>query len=185
MFASPKLYFVPQIMYFPCFIVISYASVYRVSLGITLELHRKPRDSPCVCETALQIWLIYCMRSLGTFKRLHARQYKSYEAYCALAYDICLKMIYSALCYIIDTRDNFVYAPDQWENTLHCNVVSHWLVAYTKWFQYCVRYFHTSWYDQYLAPTRKIWLKGFRIVVRAFWRYACIQGCRTACVKHI
>ena len=28
--------------------------------------------------------------------------------------------------------DNFVYAPCQWETTLQCNVVSHWLGAYTK-----------------------------------------------------
>ena len=25
------------------------------------------------------------------------------------------------------------YAPSQWETTLQCNVVSHWLGAYTKW----------------------------------------------------
>ena len=30
-------------------------------------------------------------------------------------------------------RGHFVYAPDQWETMLHCNVVSHWLGAYTKW----------------------------------------------------
>ena len=30
-------------------------------------------------------------------------------------------------------RVHFVYAPSQWETTLHCNVVSHWLGAYTKW----------------------------------------------------
>ena len=30
-------------------------------------------------------------------------------------------------------RDHFVYAPSQWETTLHCNVVSHWLGAFTKW----------------------------------------------------
>ena len=29
-------------------------------------------------------------------------------------------------------RDDFVYAASQWETTLHCNVVSHWLGAYTK-----------------------------------------------------
>ena len=33
-------------------------------------------------------------------------------------------------CYL---RDHFVYAPSQWETTLQCNVVSHWLGAYTKW----------------------------------------------------
>ena len=30
-------------------------------------------------------------------------------------------------------RDHFVYAASQWETTLHCNAVSHWLVTYTKW----------------------------------------------------
>ena len=31
-------------------------------------------------------------------------------------------------------RNHFVYAPSQWETTLQCNVISHWLGAYTKWF---------------------------------------------------
>ena len=30
-------------------------------------------------------------------------------------------------------RDHFVYAPGQWETTLQCNVVSHWLGTFTKW----------------------------------------------------
>ena len=30
------------------------------------------------------------------------------------------------------SRDNFVYASSQWETTLQCNVVSHWLGAYRK-----------------------------------------------------
>ena len=29
-------------------------------------------------------------------------------------------------------RDHFVYAPSEWETTLHCNVVFHWLGAYAK-----------------------------------------------------
>ena len=29
--------------------------------------------------------------------------------------------------------DDCVYAPSQWETTLQCNVVSHWLGAYKKW----------------------------------------------------
>ena len=40
----------------------------------------------------------------------------------------------SVLCKI--GRDHVVYAPSQWKTTLHslqCNVVSHWLRAYTKW----------------------------------------------------
>ena len=34
------------------------------------------------------------------------------------------------------TRDHFVYAPRQWETTLQCNVVSHWLGACTEWSLY-------------------------------------------------
>ena len=30
-------------------------------------------------------------------------------------------------------RVHFVHAPSQWETTLHCNVVSHWLGTYTEW----------------------------------------------------
>ena len=29
-------------------------------------------------------------------------------------------------------RDYFVYTPNQWKTTLQCNVVCHWLGAYTK-----------------------------------------------------
>ena len=35
--------------------------------------------------------------------------------------------------WMVYDRDHFVYAPSQWETTLQCNVVSHWLGAYTKW----------------------------------------------------
>ena len=31
------------------------------------------------------------------------------------------------------TRDHFEHAPSQLETRLHCNVISHWLGAYTKW----------------------------------------------------
>ena len=30
-------------------------------------------------------------------------------------------------------RDHFVYVLSQWDTTLQCNVVSHWLDTYTKW----------------------------------------------------
>ena len=36
------------------------------------------------------------------------------------------------IIFVMDS-DHFVYAPSQWETTLHCNVVSHWLDTYTKW----------------------------------------------------
>ena len=37
-------------------------------------------------------------------------------------------------CIHISRRDYFVYAPSQWETTLQCNVVSHWLGACTDCF---------------------------------------------------
>ena len=30
-------------------------------------------------------------------------------------------------------RDHFVYVPSQWETMLQCNIVCHWLGAYTNW----------------------------------------------------
>ena len=37
------------------------------------------------------------------------------------------------VCRATITRDHFVYVLSQWETTLQCNVVPHWLGAYTKW----------------------------------------------------
>ena len=31
--------------------------------------------------------------------------------------------------------DNFVYVPSQWEMTLQCNIISHWVSTSTEWFQ--------------------------------------------------
>ena len=36
--------------------------------------------------------------------------------------------VFGASCW-----DHFLYAPSQWETTLQCNVVSHWLDSHTKW----------------------------------------------------
>ena len=47
------------------------------------------------------------------------------------------------------SRDHFVYASSQWE-TLQCNVASHWLGAYTKWFQP-----HRMGHGQHLNLTRR------------------------------
>ena len=34
---------------------------------------------------------------------------------------------------IMKDRDQFVYVPSQWDKTLDCNIISHWLGTYTKW----------------------------------------------------
>ena len=46
-------------------------------------------------------------------------------------------------------RAHSVHAPCQWETTLHCNVVSHWLGAYTKWSLYIWLHktYIISWYQ--------------------------------------
>ena len=46
-------------------------------------------------------------------------------------------------------RDHFVYAPSQWETTLQCNVVSHWLGAHTKWSFYLL---HAAMFWKRLDP---------------------------------
>ena len=55
-----------------------------------------------------------------------------------LSWDKSLRWVfkgYAILCQwpTHNLRDHFVYAPSHWETMLHCNVVSHWLGAYTKW----------------------------------------------------
>ena len=46
-------------------------------------------------------------------------------------------LVYWGVCIIcldeLHNRDQFMNAPAQWETTLHCNAVSHWLGAYKKW----------------------------------------------------
>ena len=49
--------------------------------------------------------------------------------------------------YNIFIRDYFVHAPSQWE-MWHCNIVSHWLGAYTKWsllHNYHIHFFIKLW----------------------------------------
>ena len=42
------------------------------------------------------------------------------------------------------SMDTFVYASGLWETTLHCNVVSHWLGAYTKWSLHIITKVHAA-----------------------------------------
>ena len=44
-------------------------------------------------------------------------------------------------------REHFVYVPSQWEATLQCNVVSHWLGTCTKW-SLCVEHYTDSHHVQ-------------------------------------
>ena len=48
---------------------------------------------------------------------------------------IVLRFVLVNICSISThiLKDHFVYVPNQWEATLQCNVVSHWLATYKKW----------------------------------------------------
>ena len=63
---------------------------------------------------------------------------------CLIAFSGALKLNDVAFCLLgmCLFRDHFLCVSSQWETTLHCNVVSHWLGAYPKcslliiWFVY-------------------------------------------------
>ena len=61
------------------------------------------------------------------------------------------------MTYQVYTKDHFVYAPSQWETTLQCNVVSHWLGAYTKWslWYYLNLNPHDTFYGEFSLPVAK------------------------------
>ena len=45
-----------------------------------------------------------------------------------------------------------MYAPSQWETMLQCNVVAHWLGAYTKWSLHLRHGFLIPWFFQLWSP---------------------------------
>ena len=49
-------------------------------------------------------------------------------------------------------RDHFVYAPNQWETMLHCNVASHWQGTYIEWSLMTLPVLKT-----YRRPNQKFW----------------------------
>ena len=63
---------------------------------------------------------------------------------------------------------HFVHAPSQWETTLHCNVVSHCLCAYTKWSLILRRIF-----SRHMLPVKYI----FKNNIPIFWfTFPCTPG---------
>ena len=99
-----------------------FESVYRLFFSIHVY---------CILKYYLQnVWLQrvdnecpqnmpWYAKSGGLFKNIGALQSKN-----SRKIQLCMKII---------PRDHFVYMPSQLEMTLQCNVVSHWLGAYTKW----------------------------------------------------
>ena len=78
------------------------------------------------------------------------------------------------LCtYIINNQS--VYAPSQWETSLHCNNVSHWLGAYLYWSPYhelkCKTYCISIFYGMYC------------INICILSKNVCIRSQRNVCIK--
>ena len=74
-------------------------------------------------------FLIFCRQLIRYLHRYRGHHCSS----------ICLSLIPGAClsdpftCFITTDKDLFGYGLRQWETTLHCNVVSHWLSPYLKW----------------------------------------------------
>ena len=77
----------------------------------------------------LALWVKYIsLRWLPTM--WDATLIMSYYCSESVSPKICTMLGFALFCC---GRDHFAYAPCQWETTLQCNVVSHWMGAYTKW----------------------------------------------------
>ena len=106
--------------------------VQRVSSGISLVESWK-FDS-CLTFTTHVLHMKYCINGL-------AQDCSNSSALALELLQSCTKpsVWYDTVLIRYDcniSKDHFVNAPSQWEVTLHCNVVSLWLGAFTKWSLY-------------------------------------------------
>ena len=97
-----------------------------------LTCYVKASDTPCR-QWALSRCSWTQQRSEMTKKSMHKKY--SQTAFNRSFFSRILTNITLELTYHCElwTGDHFVNAPSQWRTMLHCNVVSHWLGAYTKW----------------------------------------------------
>ena len=80
---------------------------------------------------------VHELRQSSTKPSTYAKEIK--KETCPLKLSLCLLMTYHTCTHNHDVawlkftydRDHFVCVPSQWETTLQCNVVSHWLDAFT------------------------------------------------------
>ena len=92
--------------------------------------------------TPLSYWF-EALRALRTCQGQGWIGVRSWMCGCLVTYFCCCQITWSKPYIIIlfiyqfspnlSPRDHFVYAPSQWETTLQCDVISHWLDAYIKW----------------------------------------------------
>ena len=97
--------------------IVSVTQVTRVSAGLCI-----------VMQHGKDLGLLVSVFSVITAHSGHEHwfSYLAYEYWMETTTRLHLKLINVF-------RDYFVNGPSQWETTLHCNIVSHWLGAYTKW----------------------------------------------------
>ena len=120
-----------------------------VSLDFVRTIHRWPVDSPHKgpvtrkCFRLTSPWEI--VKSSRNFGKIFLTMQSAVFLFIACVDKVmtdAVSHIYrnvSDICRLLSRnlhlspRDHFVNAPSQRETTLHCNVVSPWLGAYTKW----------------------------------------------------
>ena len=73
----------------------------------------------------------YFFISLRWVNRLH-ETVGQVRFYCSTSHKIWTWFYCCLFCWVTLCSNNFAYKPSQWETTLQCNVVSHWLGAHTN-----------------------------------------------------
>ena len=78
-----------------------------------------------------------CQHHAGRYQAISRHRQYPLQNIDRIIFNIALAMDHWNLFLVIwwyhFNRGHFVYAPTQWEVTLQCNIVSHWLGAYTEW----------------------------------------------------
>ena len=135
----------------------------KLVLSPSLSFNEKKEFRTEIKSDLASIFLTYILYQICTSCSPNSFIFRAYQRICLHNLFLCTnnmvkqhvgKQIFSLhqhigwMTYQVYTKDHFVYAPSQWETTLQCNVVSHWLGAYTEW---------SLWYYLNLNPHDKIY----------------------------
>ena len=110
-----------------------------------------PQLKPCVKSYIYDTYICVCMHACSPdrwfslfiyccyiFPQYQKSSSEGYEYKCPLPVHKEYKAVSKVCAYFMEytscvtSRDNFMYVPSQWETTLPCNVISHWLGTCTK-----------------------------------------------------
>ena len=82
----------------------------------------------------VDMFMLFCVNELICEKSCSVYEFSC--MYAVLFFSIVVWSHSDIVNFLQDTpnkQGSFVYAPSKWEMTLHCDIISHWLGAYTKW----------------------------------------------------